>query len=52
MGYLPYLETGTILGIIIVLVACVMLFVYVSKIKKKPGALRQGREEERDKPKG
>ena len=51
-GYLPYLETGTILGIIIVLVACVMLFVYVSKIKKKPGALRQGREEERDKPKG
>ena len=29
-----------------------MLFVYVSKIKKKPGALRQGREEERDKPKG
>ena len=52
MGYLPYLETGTILGIIIVFVACVMLFVYVSKIKKKPGALRQGREEERDKPKG
>ena len=52
MGYLPYLETGTILGIIIVLVACVMLFVYVSKIKKKPGELRQGREEERDKPKG
>ena len=52
MGYLPYLETGTILGIIIVLVACVMLFVYVLKIKKKPGALRQGREEERDKPKG
>ena len=52
MGYLPYLETGTILGIIIVLVACVMLFVYVSKIKKKPGALRQGRDEERDKPKG
>ena len=52
MGYLPYLETGTILGIIIVLVACVMLFVYVSKIKKKPGALRQGREEERDNPKG
>ena len=52
MGYLPYLETGTILGIIIVLVACVMLFVYVSKIKKKPGALRQGREEEQDKPKG
>ena len=52
MGYLPYLETGTILGITIVLVACVMLFVYVSKIKKKPGALRQGREEERDKPKG
>jgi hypothetical protein len=52
IGYLPYLETGTILGIIIVLVACVMLFVYVSKIKKKPGALRQGREEERDKPKG
>ena len=52
MGYLPYLETGTMLGIIIVLVACVMLFVYVSKIKKKPGALRQGREEERDKPKG
>ena len=52
MGYLPYMETGTILGIIIVLVACVMLFVYVSKIKKKPGALRQGREEERDKPKG
>ena len=52
MGYLPYLETGTILGIIIVLVACVMLFVYVSKLKKKPGALRQGREEERDKPKG
>ena len=52
MGYLPYLETGTILGIIIVLVAFVMLFVYVSKIKKKPGALRQGREEERDKPKG
>lgn len=52
MGYLPYLETGTILGIIIVLVACVMLFVHVSKIKKKPGALRQGREEERDKPKG
>ena len=52
MGYLPYLETGTILGIIIVLVACVMLFVYVSKIKKKTGALRQGREEERDKPKG
>ena len=52
MGYLPYLETGTILGIIIVLVACVMLFVYVSKIKKKPGALRQGREEERDKSKG
>lgn len=52
MEYLPYLETGTILGIIIVLVACVMLFVYVSKIKKKPGALRQGREEERDKPKG
>lgn len=52
MGYLPYLETGTILGIIIVLVACVMLFVYISKIKKKPGALRQGREEERDKPKG
>ena len=52
MGYLPYLETGTILGIIIVLVACVMLFVYVSKIKKKSGALRQGREEERDKPKG
>lgn len=52
MGYLPYLETGTILGIIIVLVACVMLSVYVSKIKKKPGALRQGREEERDKPKG
>ena len=52
MGYLPYLETGTILGIIIVLVASVMLFVYVSKIKKKPGALRQGREEERDKPKG
>lgn len=52
MGYLPYLETGTILGIIIVLVACVMLFVYVSKIKKKPRALRQGREEERDKPKG
>lgn len=52
MGYLPYLETGTILGIIIVLVACVMMFVYVSKIKKKPGALRQGREEERDKPKG
>ena len=52
MGYLPYLEIGTILGIIIVLVACVMLFVYVSKIKKKPGALRQGREEERDKPKG
>ena len=52
MGYLPYLKTGTILGIIIVLVACVMLFVYVLKIKKKPGALRQGREEERDKPKG
>ena len=52
MGYLPYLETGTILGIIIVLVACVMLFVYVSKIKKKPGALRQGREEERDNPNG
>ena len=52
MGYLPYLETGTILGIIIVLVACVMLFVYVLKIKKKPGALRQGREEERDNPKG
>ena len=52
MGYLPYLETGTILGIIIVLVGCVMLFVYVSKIKKKPGELRQGREEERDKPKG
>ena len=52
MGYLPYLETGTILGIIIVLVACVMLFVYVLKIKKKPGALRQGREEERDKPNG
>ena len=52
MGYLPYLETGTILGIIIVLVACVMLCVYVSKIKKKPGELRQGREEERDKPKG
>lgn len=52
MGYLPYLETGTILGIIIVFVACVMLFVYVLKIKKKPGALRQGREEERDKPKG
>lgn len=52
MGYLPYLETGTILGIIIVLVVCVMLFVYVSKIKKKSGALRQGREEERDKPKG
>ena len=51
MGYLPYLDTGTILGIIIVLVASVMLFVYVSKIKKKPGALRQGREEERDKPK-
>ncbi len=52
MGYLPYLETGTILGIIIVLVACVMLFVYVLKIKKKPGALRQGREEERDNPNG
>ena len=52
MGYLPYLEKGTILGIIIVHVACVMMFVYVSKIKKKPGALRQGREEERDKPKG
>ena len=52
MGYLPYLETGTILGIIIVLVACVMLFVYVLKIKKKPEALRQGKEEERDKPKG
>ena len=52
MGYLPYLETGTILGIIIVLVAWVLLFGYVSKIKKKPGALRQGREEERDKPKG
>lgn len=48
MGYLPYLETGTILGIIIVLVACVMLFVYVLKIKKKPGALRQGREKNED----
>ena len=52
MGYLPYLETGTILGIIIVLVACVMLFVYVLKIKKKPGALRQGRDEDGDKPNG
>ena len=52
MGYLPYLETGTILGIIIVLVACVMLIVYVLKIKKKPSALRQGREEEQDKSNG
>ena len=53
MGYLPYLETGTILGIIIVLVACVMLFVYVSKIKKTlsitgKGKGRRTRQTQRD----
>ena len=36
-GYLPYMETGTVLGIIIVLAAGVMLVTYIIKKKKNPG---------------
>ena len=36
-GYLPYMETGTVLGIIIVLVAGVMLVTYIIKKKKNAG---------------
>ena len=35
-GYLPYMETGTVLGIIIVLATGVMLVTYIIKKKKKP----------------
>ena len=36
-GYLPYMETGTVLGIIIVLATGVMLVTYIIKKKKNPG---------------
>ena len=36
-GYLPYMETGTVLGIIIVLATGVMLVKYIIKKKKNPG---------------
>ena len=36
-GYLPYMETGTVLGIIIVLAAGVMLVTYIIKKKKNAG---------------
>ena len=36
-GYLPYMETGTVLGIIIVLAAGVMLVTYIMKKKKNAG---------------
>ena len=35
-GYLPYMETGTVLGIIIVLATGVMLVTYIIKKKKNP----------------
>lgn len=37
LGYLPYMETGTLLGIIIVLAAGVMLVVHVMKNKRSSG---------------
>ena len=36
-GYLPYMETGTVLGIIIVLATGIMLVTYIIKKKKNPG---------------
>lgn len=40
-GYLPYMETGTVLGIIIVLAAGVMLVTYIIKKKKIPAFIRE-----------
>lgn len=42
-GYLPYVETGTVLGIIIVLAAGIMLVVHIMKNKKSYG--KQGLED-------
>ena len=40
-GYLPYMETGTVLGIIIVLATGVMLVTYIIKKKKIPAFIRE-----------
>lgn len=40
-GYLPYMETGTVLGIIIVLAAGVMLVTYIIQKKKMPAFIRE-----------
>ena len=47
-GYLPYMETGTVLGIIIVLAAGVMLVTYIIKKKKNAGIYPQKNIRERE----
>ena len=47
-GYLPYMETGTVLGIIIVLAAGVMLVTYIIKKRKNPGIYQQKNIRERE----
>lgn len=40
LGYLPYMETGAVLGGLIVLAGCTMIFMHVIKMKKSSGALQ------------
>ena len=47
-GYLPYMEIGTVLGIIIVLAAGVMLVAYIIKKRKNPGIYQQKNIRERE----
>ena len=47
-GYMPYMETGTVLGIIIVLAAGVMLVTYIIKKKKNAGIYPQKNIRERE----
>ena len=47
-GYLPYMETGTVLGIIIVLAAGVMLVTYIIKKKNNAGIYPQKNIRERE----
>ena len=41
MGYLPYIETGVVMGGILVLAACTMLVVRIVRRGKKPDTLQQ-----------
>ena len=40
LGYLPYMETGAVLGFVIVLAGCTMILMHVIKMKKSSGVLQ------------